>query len=93
MEECAGSRRPTRPDEPPSYDASTGGNVVNQVQLAFNGLGQITVEGASEPSRGPQRASGEATDEKATSPGRQPVSPSRERKSLKSPFACSRSLA
>jgi YD repeat-containing protein len=27
-----------------SYDAATGGNVVNQVQQAFNGLGQLTAE-------------------------------------------------
>src|SRR5262249_29235594 len=27
-----------------SYDAATGGNVVNQVQRTFNGLGQLTAE-------------------------------------------------
>ena len=27
-----------------SYDAASGGNVVNQVQRAYNGLGQLTAE-------------------------------------------------
>jgi hypothetical protein len=27
-----------------SYDASSGGNIVNQVQREFNGLGQLTKE-------------------------------------------------
>ena len=27
-----------------SYDAASGGNIVNQVQESFNGLGQLTAE-------------------------------------------------